>query len=104
MEDLTNISKSDLDKIESLDLDDHLVLNALARLCGIHLETVDPKRTRWYATPKMGATFRGTYAEVRSFIRGYALCYRWALAQQAGEREAILRSLEKIHQDAELAR
>lgn len=69
------LTADDLQRIGSLALDRPHVLNALAKLVGVHLETVNPERERWYATPKDGGTFQGTFTEVSAYVRGYATSY-----------------------------
>lgn len=65
------VTDNDLHRLEQLTLDPHAV-NALAKRVGIHLETVNPERTNWYATPKGRETFSGTFPEVSAFVRGFA--------------------------------
>lgn len=69
------LTEEDLRRIDTLALDRPHVLAALAKLVGVHLETVNPERVRWYATPKDGGTFSGTLAEVGAYVRGYATAY-----------------------------
>ena len=69
------LTPADLQRLDALSLDQPQVLNAVAKLVGVHIETVNPERVRWYATPKDGATFSGTLAEVSAYVRGYATAY-----------------------------
>ena len=92
------LTEEDLGRIESMDLGDFNVLNALARLCGIRLETVNPDRTRWYATPRNGPTLMGTYTEVRSFVKGYALGYHWGRCQASRIRDVLLSALNEFQE------
>jgi hypothetical protein len=65
------------------------VLSALAKLVGVHLETVNPERSRWYATPGDGGTFSGTLAEVGAYVLGYATAYAGRMPRGASTSKLL---------------
>lgn len=88
-------TEADLTLLHLLDLTKPAVLNRLARVVGILLETVNPERTTWYATPRDAQQFKGSLAEVGAFVRGYAAAYR---GQRSAQRD-LARAFEKFFQE-----
>lgn len=87
-------TEDDLRQVESLDLSQERVVARLAGLVGIDLRWRGPDRERWYATPRDGAMFAGTLAQIAAYVLGYAVAYRAARADQrsvANDIAAMLR-------------
>lgn len=91
------ITEEDLARIEALDLTSPSVLDALSRVLGIRLETVNPDRAKWYATPRDGAVFEGSLAEVAAYVRGYAIAYRGKRQREKGLARALTNFMEEAY-------
>ncbi len=98
------LQEEDLDQIELMDLSNWRILVSVATLCGIVLQTVNPDRIRWYAIPRSGSTFSGTYAEVAAFVRGFAQCYRHCRKRSIETVRATIHLLDDMHEKGALAR
>lgn len=91
------LDEKDLNHVESLDLDNPYMLSALARLCGIRLETIAPEKFRWFASHS-DSPFGGSYSETKAFVMGYALCYRWERKQHDLIKMAVEKALDEVHE------